>query len=48
MKDTVDSTTIDKTLTALDEYVLFGKSGLRISPLSLGTMVRHFNIFIYF
>ncbi|KAG0320717.1 hypothetical protein BGZ99_004361, partial [Dissophora globulifera] len=38
MKDTSDSTTIDQTLTALDNYVLLGKSGLRVSPLALGTM----------
>ncbi|KAG0366834.1 aldo/keto reductase [Gamsiella multidivaricata] len=38
MKDTADSTAINKTLTALDNYVLLGKSGLRVSPLSLGTM----------
>ncbi|KAF9572239.1 hypothetical protein EC968_010105 [Mortierella alpina] len=37
MKDTIDSP-ISKTLTALDRYVLLGKSGLRVSPLSLGTM----------
>ncbi|KAF9941813.1 hypothetical protein BGZ67_003903 [Mortierella alpina] len=37
MKDTLDSP-ISKTLTALDRYVLLGKSGLRVSPLSLGTM----------
>jgi hypothetical protein len=39
MKDTADSSAINKTLTALDNYVLLGKSGLRVSPLSLGTMV---------
>ncbi|KAG0004804.1 hypothetical protein BGZ79_008049 [Entomortierella chlamydospora] len=38
MKDTSDSTSIDKALTALDNYVLLGKSGLRVSPLTLGTM----------
>ncbi|KAG0291088.1 hypothetical protein BGZ98_003146, partial [Dissophora globulifera] len=38
MKDTSDSTTIDQALTALDNYVLLGKSGLRVSPLALGTM----------
>ncbi|KAF9366666.1 hypothetical protein BGX34_011061 [Mortierella sp. NVP85] len=38
MKDTADSSAINKTLTALDNYVLLGKSGLRVSPLSLGTM----------
>ncbi|KAF9357664.1 hypothetical protein BGX26_003339 [Mortierella sp. AD094] len=38
MKGISDSTSIDKTLTALDNYVLLGKSGLRVSPLSLGTM----------
>ncbi|CAO3569163.1 unnamed protein product [Mortierella alpina] len=37
MKDTIDSP-INQTLTALDKYVLLGKSGLRVSPLSLGTM----------
>ncbi|KAF9428632.1 hypothetical protein BGZ94_001655 [Podila epigama] len=38
MKDTADNSMIDKTLTALDNYVLLGKSGLRVSPPSLGTM----------
>ncbi|KAG0085531.1 hypothetical protein BGZ93_000626 [Podila epicladia] len=38
MKNTTDSTAINKTLTALDNYVLLGKSGLRVSPLALGTM----------
>ncbi|KAI9239621.1 MAG: NADP-dependent oxidoreductase domain-containing protein [Podila humilis] len=38
MKGTTDSTAINKTLTALDSYVLLGKSGLRVSPLALGTM----------
>ncbi|KAF9309484.1 hypothetical protein BG003_009699 [Podila horticola] len=38
MKDTVDSSSINQTLAALDNYVLLGKSGLRVSPLSLGTM----------
>ncbi|KAF9102758.1 hypothetical protein BGX27_010863 [Mortierella sp. AM989] len=38
MKDTTDSSSINQTLTALDKYVLLGKSGLRVSPLSLGTM----------
>ncbi|KAJ1877906.1 hypothetical protein H4R99_000059 [Coemansia sp. RSA 1722] len=37
-KDTVDSTSVNKALTALDEYVAFGRSGLRISPVTLGTM----------
>ncbi|KAG0266911.1 hypothetical protein BG011_000050 [Mortierella polycephala] len=37
MKSTSDSS-INQTLTALDDYVLLGKSGLRVSPLSLGTM----------
>ncbi|KAF9186192.1 hypothetical protein BGZ51_002201 [Haplosporangium sp. Z 767] len=37
MKSTSDSS-INQTLTALDNYVLLGKSGLRVSPLSLGTM----------
>ncbi|KAF9339808.1 hypothetical protein BGZ91_004642 [Linnemannia elongata] len=38
MKGTTDSTAINKSLTALDNYLLLGKSGLRISPLALGTM----------
>ncbi|KAG0317780.1 hypothetical protein BGZ97_004853 [Linnemannia gamsii] len=38
MKDTSDNTSIDSTLTALDNYVLLGNSGLRVSPLCLGTM----------
>ncbi|KAF9332298.1 hypothetical protein BG006_004818 [Podila minutissima] len=38
MKGTTDSTAINKTLTALDSYVLLGNSGLRVSPLALGTM----------
>ncbi|KAF9436563.1 hypothetical protein BGZ76_003611 [Entomortierella beljakovae] len=38
MKDTIDSSAIDKALTSLDDYVLLGKSGLRVSPLALGTM----------
>ncbi|KAF9281439.1 hypothetical protein BGZ74_002358 [Mortierella antarctica] len=38
MKGTTDSTAINKTLTALDNYVLLGNSGLRVSPLALGTM----------
>ncbi|ORZ10070.1 aldo/keto reductase [Lobosporangium transversale] len=38
MKDTSDNSPIDQALTALDSYVLLGKSGLRVSPLSLGTM----------
>ncbi|KAG0021957.1 hypothetical protein BGZ81_008736 [Podila clonocystis] len=38
MKGTSDSTTINEALTALDNYVLLGKSGLRVSPLALGTM----------
>ncbi|KAF8929798.1 hypothetical protein BGZ58_008672 [Dissophora ornata] len=38
MKGTSDSSAINQTLTALDNYVLLGKSGLRVSPLSLGTM----------
>ncbi|KAJ1959686.1 hypothetical protein GGI12_004208 [Dipsacomyces acuminosporus] len=37
-KDTVDTTTIDTALTALDEYVTLGKSGLRVSPVTLGAM----------
>lgn len=40
MKGTTDSTAINKTLAALDSYVLLGKSGLRVSPLALGTMVN--------
>ncbi|KAG0250545.1 hypothetical protein DFQ27_009370 [Actinomortierella ambigua] len=38
MKGTTDSNSIDAALTALDQYVLLGKSGLRVSPLCLGTM----------
>ncbi|KAJ1962820.1 hypothetical protein GGI12_002418 [Dipsacomyces acuminosporus] len=37
-KDIVDSTTIDTALTALDEYVTLGRSGLRVSPVTLGAM----------
>ncbi|KAI8323714.1 aldo/keto reductase [Martensiomyces pterosporus] len=37
-KDTVDSTAVNKALTALDEYVTLGKSGLRVSPVNLGAM----------
>ncbi|KAJ1931318.1 hypothetical protein FBU59_006754, partial [Linderina macrospora] len=37
-KDTVDSTTTDQVLTSLDEYVQFGRSGIRVSPVSLGAM----------
>ncbi|CAG8709958.1 6476_t:CDS:2, partial [Dentiscutata heterogama] len=33
-----DSTEIKETIGALDDYVLLGRSGLRISPLCLGTM----------
>ncbi|CAG8534842.1 13652_t:CDS:10 [Dentiscutata heterogama] len=33
-----DSTSTKETLRALDEYVLLGRSGLRVSPLCLGTM----------
>ncbi|RIA85483.1 hypothetical protein C1645_830760, partial [Glomus cerebriforme] len=33
-----DSTTPAKTIKALDDYVLLGRSGLRVSPLCLGTM----------
>ncbi|KAF9369888.1 hypothetical protein CPB97_003217 [Podila verticillata] len=38
MKNTTDSSAINNTLTALDQYVLLGNSGLRVSPLSLGCM----------
>ncbi|KAI8320110.1 aldo/keto reductase [Martensiomyces pterosporus] len=38
LKDTADSTAVDKVLTALDEYVTLGRSGLRISPVTLGAM----------
>ncbi|GJJ77436.1 hypothetical protein EMPS_09795 [Entomortierella parvispora] len=38
MTGTSDSTAIDRSLTSLDNYLLLGKSGLRVSPLSLGTM----------
>lgn len=40
MKNTTDSSAINNTLTALDQYVLLGNSGLRVSPLSLGCMVN--------
>ncbi|CAG8731324.1 26481_t:CDS:10 [Dentiscutata erythropus] len=33
-----DSTEIKETIGALDDYVLLGRSGLRVSPLCLGTM----------
>uniref|UniRef100_U9T3J3 Uncharacterized protein n=1 Tax=Rhizophagus irregularis (strain DAOM 181602 / DAOM 197198 / MUCL 43194) TaxID=747089 RepID=U9T3J3_RHIID len=33
-----DYTSPVKTTKALDEYVLLGRSGLRISPLCLGTV----------
>ncbi|CAG8750398.1 1880_t:CDS:10, partial [Dentiscutata erythropus] len=33
-----DSTDIKETIGALDDYVLLGRSGLRISPLCLGTL----------
>ncbi|GES99332.1 aldo/keto reductase [Rhizophagus clarus] len=33
-----DSTSLAKTTKALDDYVLLGRSGLRVSPLCLGTM----------
>ncbi|CAG8456165.1 3947_t:CDS:10 [Dentiscutata heterogama] len=33
-----DSTSTNETLRSLDDYVLLGRSGLRISPLCLGTM----------
>ncbi|CAG8717786.1 21476_t:CDS:10, partial [Dentiscutata erythropus] len=33
-----DSTSTKETLRALDEYVLLGRSGLRVSPLCLGAM----------
>ncbi|CAB5211698.1 unnamed protein product [Rhizophagus irregularis] len=33
-----DSTSPVKTTKALDDYVLLGRSGLRVSPLCLGTM----------
>jgi hypothetical protein len=37
-----DSTSPVKTTKALDDYVLLGRSGLRVSPLCLGAMVRLF------
>ncbi|KAJ1821501.1 hypothetical protein LPJ56_003230 [Coemansia sp. RSA 2599] len=37
-KDTTDSASVSKALTALDDYVTFGHSGLRVSPVTLGTM----------
>ncbi|KAF0469853.1 aldo/keto reductase [Gigaspora margarita] len=33
-----DSTVIKETIGALDDYVLLGRSGLRVSPLCLGTV----------
>ncbi|CAG8722118.1 16816_t:CDS:2, partial [Racocetra persica] len=33
-----DSTNIKETIGALDDYVLLGRSGLRISPLCLGAL----------
>ncbi|CAG8838552.1 20826_t:CDS:2, partial [Gigaspora margarita] len=33
-----DSTDIKETIGALDDYVLLGRSGLRVSPLCLGAM----------
>ncbi|CAG8819836.1 23727_t:CDS:2, partial [Cetraspora pellucida] len=33
-----DSTDIKETIGALDDYVLLGRSGLRISPLCLGAL----------
>lgn len=33
------STSTKETLRALDDYVLLGRSGLRVSPLCLGAMV---------
>jgi hypothetical protein len=35
-------TSFTKTTKALDDYVLLGRSGLRVSPLCLGTVVRSF------
>ena len=35
-------TSSTKTTKALDDYVLLGRSGLRVSPLCLGTLVRPF------
>ncbi|CAG8577589.1 44842_t:CDS:10 [Gigaspora margarita] len=37
-----DSKDIKDTIGALDDYVLLGRSGLRISPLCLGTMSEQF------
>jgi hypothetical protein len=37
-----DSTSPVKTTKSLDDYVLLGRSGLRVSPLCLGAMVRLF------
>ncbi len=37
-----DTSSSTETIGALDEYVLLGQSGLRISPLCLGTLVRLF------
>ena len=35
-------TSSTKTVRALDDYVLLGRSGLRVSPLCLGTLVITF------
>jgi hypothetical protein len=35
-----DSISPVKTTKALDDYVLLGRSGLRVPPLCLGTLVR--------
>jgi len=34
-----DSSSSTETLGALDDYILLGRSGLRISPLCLGALV---------
>jgi hypothetical protein len=37
-----DTSSPTKAISALDDYVLLGNSGLRVSPLCLGTMVIFF------
>ena len=37
-----DTSSPTETVQALDDYVLLGHSGLRVSPLCLGTMVTSF------
>jgi hypothetical protein len=37
-----DTSSSTETVRALDDYVLLGRSGLRVSPLCFGTVVRLF------